>query len=189
VHQALVVVIWSGPAEAVVMDSIVWPIVWLACGIVTIVASVLARRSATARYVGRAATGVLFVLAGALVHVINLATGVDYVGFADPAHFDWVTDTWRSVVGPNAGLYIGLLIAFETTVGVLAVTGGRRTQVGYAGVIGFYVALWLFGWFETAWCLVMLPAMVMLLRAERRAGATSAAVAQSAPARRAGSTS
>jgi hypothetical protein len=163
------------------MDSIVWPIVWLVCG----VASVLASRTARARYVGRAATGVLFVLGGALVHVINLSTGVDYIGFADPAHFDWVTDTWRSVVGPNVGLYIGLLIVFETAVGVLAVTGGRRTQVGYAGVIGFYLALWLFGWFETVWCLVMLPAMVALLRAERRAGIAPGSLAHPVPARRA----
>jgi uncharacterized membrane protein len=167
------------------MDSIVWPIVWLACGLVTLVASMLASRTARARYVGRAATGVLFVLGGTLVHVINLATGVDYVGFADPAHFDWVTDTWRSVVGPNVSLYIGLLIVFETTVGVLAVTGGRRTQVGYAGVIGFYLALWPFGWFETVWCLAMLPAMVALLRAERRAGTAPASVAHPTRARRA----
>jgi uncharacterized membrane protein len=151
------------------VDSIVWPIVWTACGVVTLAASALASRTAGARLVGRAATGVLFVLGGALVHAINLATGVDYAGFADPAHFGWVTDAWRSVVGPNQGLYIGLLILFETAVGLLAVTGGRWTRLGYAGVIGFYAALWLFGWFETVWCLALLPAMLLLLRAERRA--------------------
>ena len=84
------------------MNSIVWPIVWVACGATTVVAAVLANRSSRARYVGRAAVGVLFILGGALVHVINLATGLDYTGFADPAHFAWTTDAWRAVVGADA---------------------------------------------------------------------------------------
>jgi hypothetical protein len=52
---------------------------------------------------------------------------------------------------------------------VLAISGGRRTQLGYLAVIAFYLALWLFGWIETGWVLVMLPAMLLLLRAELRA--------------------
>lgn len=153
------------------MDGIVFPLIWTACGIVTVGAAVFAYRSVRARQVGRVATGVLFVLGGALAHVIYLATNSDYTDFADPAHFWWVTDTWRAVVGPNQVLFIGLLILFEATVGILAVSGGRRTQLGYAGIIAFYLALWLFGWIETVWCLVMLPAMVALLIAERRASA------------------
>ncbi|HET7277550.1 MAG TPA: hypothetical protein VFJ22_05685 [Dermatophilaceae bacterium] len=154
------------------MDNIFWTIaaiLWTACGVVTIGASVVAHRSSRARYIGRAAVGVLFVIGGALVHVINLAAGGDYTTFADPAHFDWVTNTWRDVVGPNQVLFIGLLAAFEAAVGVLAVSGRRRTQLGYAGVVAFYLALWLFGWFETVWVIVMIPPMLLLLRAERRA--------------------
>ena len=105
---------------------------------------------------------------GALLHVINLASRSDYAGFADPAHFAWVTDAWRAVVGPNQVLFIGLLVVFEATVGALTLSGGRRTQVGYMGVIGFYLALWLFGWIETVWVVIMLPPM-LLLRAEWRA--------------------
>ena len=37
------------------------------------------------------------------------------------------------------------------------------------GVIAFYLALWLFGWMETVWVLVMLAPMLVLLRAERGA--------------------
>jgi hypothetical protein len=37
------------------------------------------------------------------------------------------------------------------------------------GVIAFYLALWLFGWIETVWCIAMLPPMLLLLRAERAA--------------------
>jgi hypothetical protein len=146
-----------------------WQILGLACGVVTLVASVLASRSARARYAGRAAVGVLFVIGGALLHVINLATGGDYASFADPAHFAWVTDAWRAVVAPNQLFFIGLLAVFEAVVGVLTVSGGRRTQLGYMGVIAFYLALWLFGWIETVWCLAMLPPMFLLLRAERAA--------------------
>jgi uncharacterized membrane protein len=142
---------------------------------------VLAGRSGRARLAGRVAVGVLFVFGGALLHVINLATGVDYTDFADPAHFGWVTDAWRAVVGPNQMLFIGLLVVFEATVGLLVLIGGRWTQLGYLGVIGFYLALWLFGWFETVWVLLMLPAMLLLLRAERRAAGRPAPAAAAGP--------
>src|SRR5204862_521726 len=72
-----------------------------------------------ARYLGRAATGVLFVIGGALVHVTNLVTGVDYTGFADPAHFWWVTQAWHAVVAPHQVLFIGLLAVFECAAGIL----------------------------------------------------------------------
>lgn len=151
------------------MDTGYWPILWSICGLVTIVAGVLAGRSDTWRHVGRAATGVLFVIGGALMHVVTLATGGDYAGFADPAHFQWTTDAWRAVVAPNQLLFIGLLIAFEATVGLLTIGGGRWTQAGLIAVMAFYSLLWLFGAIETVFVLVMLVPMWLLLRAERRA--------------------
>ena len=161
--------------------GVFWQIVWVVCGVVTLVAAVPAGRSGRARLAARVAVGVLFVFGGALLHVINLLMGVDYTDFADPAHFGWVTDAWRAVVGPNQVLFIGLLAVFEATVGVLALLGGRWTRLGYLGVIGFYLALWLFGWFETVWVLLMLPAMVLLLRAERRAAGGTARVVAVGP--------
>ena len=158
--------------------NVVFEILWVACGVATIIAGVLAGRSRRARYVGRAAVGVLFVFGGALLHVINLATGASYAGFADPAHFAWVMHAWRAVVAPNTVLFITLLAVFEAIVGALVLSGGRRTQLGYACVIGFYLALWLFGWIETVWCLIMLPPMLLLLRAERRAAAAPPARAE-----------
>jgi hypothetical protein len=151
-------------------NSLFMIILWLVCGAATIVAAVLANRSRPARYLGRAAVGVLFIAGGALLHVVNLATGGDYTGFADPAHFGWVTGAWNAVVVPEHVLFIGLLAVFEATAGVLAISGGRKTQLGYLAVIAFYLALWPFGWIETVWVLIMLPAMLLLLRAERRAG-------------------
>jgi len=151
------------------MDTGLWPILWSVCGLVTVVASVLASRSDLWRQVGRDATAVLFVIGGALMHVVTLATGGDYAGFADPAHFQWTTDAWRAVVAPNQVYFIGLLILFEATVGLLTISGGRRTQAGLIGVIAFYLLLWLFGPIETIFVLVMLAPMGLLLRAERRA--------------------
>jgi hypothetical protein len=159
------------------MEENVWvQIFWLACVATAIVASVLAIWRPRARYIGRVAVGVLMLLGGAIFNAVNLALG-DYASFADQAHFGWVTDAWRAVVAPNQYLFIGLLVAFEAVVGVLILSGGRRTQLGLVGAIGFHLALWLFGWFVTIYALVMLPALVLLLRAERRAGTVSAATA------------
>ena len=49
-----------------------WQIIWLACGIATLIAAALAARSRRALYLGRIAVGVLFVIGGALLHVVNL---------------------------------------------------------------------------------------------------------------------
>jgi hypothetical protein len=141
-----------------------------------------------ARYVGRVAVGMLMLLGGAVFNAVNLALG-DYAGFADQAHFGWVTAAWRAIVAPNQYLFIGLLVAFEAVVGVLILSGGRRAQLGLIGAIGFHVALWLFGWFVTIYCLIMLPALVLLLRAERRAATIDAATAAPAAVSSVGVTS
>lgn len=155
-------------------DDIFFVSLWVVCGIATIIAGMLATRSRRWMYLGRGAVGVLFLVGGALLHAINIATDGDYTDFADPAHFGWVTDAWRAVVPANQDLLIGLLALFEATVGVLVLSGKRRTQLGYVGVIAFYAALWIFGWFETIWVILMLPPMVLLLRAERRPQASAA---------------
>jgi hypothetical protein len=146
---------------------------WVACVGTAIVASVLANWSRRARYVARIATGVLMLLGGALFNAVNLLSGDDYAGFADQAHFDWVTAAWRAVVAPNVFLFINLLVVFEAVVGVLILSGGRKTRVGLLGAIGFHVALWLFGWGVTIYVLIMLPALILLFRAERRAATVS----------------
>ena len=159
------------------MQEILWvQIFWVVCVATAIVASVLAIWLPRARYIGRVAVGGLMLLGGAVFNAVNLALG-DYAGFADEAHFAWVTAAWRAVVAPNQYLFIGLLVAFEAVVGVLILSGGRRTQLGLVGAIGFHLALWLFGWFVTIYCLIMLPALLLLLRAERRAATVPATTA------------
>jgi hypothetical protein len=161
-------------------DNIWVQVFWLACVATAIVASVMANLSRwpnwsrRARYAGRVAVGSLMILGGALVNAANLVSGGSYAGFADQAHFGWVTAAWHAVVAPNQYLFIGLLVAFEAIVGVLILSGGRRTQVGLVAAIGFHTALWLFGWVVTIYVLIMLPVLVMLFRAERHAASISA---------------
>ena len=100
-------------------------IAWLVLGAVALAASFRAGGSSRALSVGRAALGALFIGAGALVNLFYLLTGTDYGTFADAAHLAFVRNTWHSVVAPRQALFIGLLIAYEITIGVLILNGGR----------------------------------------------------------------
>jgi hypothetical protein len=164
-------------------------VAWAVLGLTTLAASLWAHRDRRARLIGRWAVALLFVVAGAGVNAWYLATGIDYAAFADASVIPFVRDTWRSVVAPNQGIWIGLLVAFEAVAGVLVASGGRRTQVGLVAIIGFHVALLAFGPFFAFWSLPMLLALVLLLRAERQAARSGPeasdprhAVAETAPA-------
>lgn len=144
-------------------------ILWLALGGTVCVAAVRAGKNRRAMYVGRVALGVLFIAFGAVVNAIYLAMDNGYYDdFADASPFAFVKNTWHSLVVPNQGLFITLLIAFEATAGVLVLCGGRWTQVGLIGLIGFHVGQLAFGGVLWPWAIVMLVALVLLLRAERR---------------------
>lgn len=151
------------------MFTVAGPVLWSVCSITAVVSALLAARSARARHTGRMAVGVLMLVGGAVFNAVQLAAGNDYAPFADPSPFRWVSEAWRAVVPANHLVLIGLLVLFEAVVGALILSGARRTQVGYVAAIAFHLALWVFGWFEFGYCLVMLPALVLLLRAERRA--------------------
>jgi hypothetical protein len=142
-------------------------IAWLVLGGVTFVAALRAGSSQRALQVGRVALGLFYVGAGALVHAVFLATGTDYGTFADAAHVAFVRDTWHALVAPRQVLFIGALVVFEATVGVLVLVGGRWAQVGLVGMLGMHVGLLLFGWVLTIWATLMVVALTLLLRAER----------------------
>jgi hypothetical protein len=152
------------------MVTIAGPVVWSACWLTTVVCAVLAARRPRAVRAGRISVGVLMLVGGALFNAAMLAQGNDYADFADPSPLPWIARTWRAVVPQHHVLLIGLLVLFEAAVGLLVLSGGRRTQLGYIAALAFHLLLWLFGWFEVAYCVVMVPALVLLLRAERRAG-------------------
>ena len=148
-------------------------VMWLVLGCVAFVAALRARRSLRAMYVGRAALGLLFIVFGAAVNAIYLAAGTNYYAdFANSSPFPFVRDTWSSLVLPNQGLFITMLIIFEFTMGALILSGGRRTQVGLIGLIGFHVGQLAFGGVLWPWAIVMLTALVLLLRAERNPSPT-----------------
>lgn len=145
------------------------PVAWLVLGMIIVGAAARSGHSARARRVGRMAFAALYIGAGALVNAYYLLSGSDYADFADTAHFAFVHDTWRSLVVPHHTLFIGLLVAFELIVGLLALSGERRVQVALAAAMAMHIALPVFGWIFTVWSLVMLPAFALLLRAEHRA--------------------
>ena len=91
-------------------------IMWLVLGGTAFVAALRAGQSSRARYIGRWAIGILFVVFGSVVNGVYLATGADYYeGFAKPAPFAFVRDTWESLVLPNQGFFISLLILADET--------------------------------------------------------------------------
>jgi hypothetical protein len=134
-------------------------------------------------YVGRVTLGVLFIVFGALVNAIYLIVEPDYYDtFADASPFPFVTDTWNTLVLPHVNFFITVLIIFEATMGVLILSGGRRTQIGLIGLIGFHIGQLAFGGVLWPWAAVMLTALVLLLRAERNAAPVLAAERMRHPA-------
>jgi hypothetical protein len=113
------------------------------------------------------AVATLFLAAGATVNAFLLLRGDDYATFADGSYLPFVRDTWRSRVVPNHHLFIGLLIAFELAVGVLALLGGTRTLLSYTAAIAFHGGLLFFGWGFYLWSGPMVGALTALWQGER----------------------
>ena len=144
-------------------------IMWLVLGGTVIIASLFAGRSERARLVARFALGVLFLVFGALVNLVYLVTDWDsFADFGEMSQFAFVRETWASLVVPNTGFFIGLLILGEATAGILVLSGGRRMQAGLVMLMAFHVGLLFFGWWLWLYVVPMLGALTLLLRAERR---------------------
>ena len=141
------------------------PVVWVGLGIVIVAGSLRARRSRRAYATGVTAVSVLWVVAGAGANAYFLARGADYSGFADGASTSFVRETWESLVVPHHGLFIGLLIAFEATAGLLVLVEGPVRQAALLLLIGFNVALVSFGWGFLVWSVPMALALSLLWRA------------------------
>ena len=110
----------------------VLPVVWVSLGVVIVVFGLRASRSRRAYQIAMGAVSLLWVAAGAAANAYFLVRGDDYSGFADGASTSFVRDTWETLVVPHHGLFIGLLIAFEATVGALVLVEGRVRQVALA---------------------------------------------------------
>ena len=143
-------------------------VAWLACAVAILTAAIRSRKDERALLLGRRATSVLYIAAGAGMNAWFVLRGDDYSTFADGAYLTFVHTTWRDVVVPNHHAWIALLIAFELTVGVLVLLGGRRTQLAYVLAVAFHVALLSFGWGFFIWSVPMVAAFSTLLHGERR---------------------
>lgn len=143
-------------------------VAWAVLGVLIVGGALLAHRSHTAYRAAIGALALLYLPAGAAVHAWNLATDVSYSGFADGSWSSFVTDTWESLVVPNDGFFIGLLIAFEATVGVLVLIPGRPRRIALVLIAAFHVALVPFAWVFLIWVVPMLTAVVLLLRVQQQ---------------------
>jgi hypothetical protein len=114
--------------------------------------------------VGRLAVGVMFA-GGSAVHLAIVVTGTEtYRQFADTAFLPFVRQAWLSVFMPHAAVLGLLLAAFELTVGLLILAGGRNTRLGLLAALAFHLGLMLFGWGFWFWSIPMLAVLVCLLR-------------------------
>ena len=143
-------------------------VAWAVLGVTIIGGALLAHRSHTAYRVAIGALAVFYLAAGAAVHAWNLATEVSYSGFADWSWSSFVTDTWESLVVPHDWIFIGLLIAFEATVGLLVLIAGRPRRIALMLILAFHLALVSFGWAYLVWVVPMVAALALLLRADRQ---------------------
>lgn len=143
-------------------------IMWLVLGATVFVASLRANRSSRARLVARLAVGVLFLVFGAMVNAVYLVSDWDsFAAFGDMSQFTFVRELWASLVVPNTGFFIGLLIVGEATAGLLVLSGGRKLEAGLVLLVAFHVGLLAFGWWLWLYAVPMLAALTLILRAER----------------------
>ena len=143
------------------------PVLWIGLGAAIVACGIRAHRSRRAYVAGIAAVSLLWVVAGAGANAWFLLRGEDYSGFADGASTSFVRTSWESVVVPHHHLFIGLLIAFEATAGLLVVFEGVLRQAALALLIAFDVALLSFGWGYLVWSVPMVVALALLLHAGR----------------------
>jgi hypothetical protein len=141
---------------------------WLLLGATVVIAAVRAGHSARAYRVAVVALAALMLLGGAAVNLWWLLRGSSYDTFADGSSFEFVRSTWRTLVLPDETFFIGLLIAFETTTGVLVLLGGRARDVALWALVAFFVAAVSFSPWYLLWSVPMSAALVRLWEVGRR---------------------
>jgi hypothetical protein len=85
-----------------------------------------------------------------------------YRHFADGALFGFVRSGWRDVFMANPTMWGLALAAGETAIGVLLLRRDRWANLGWGAVIGFQLALMLFGWGFWLWSVPALAILVPL---------------------------
>ena len=141
---------------------------WLVLGATVVVAAARAGHSPRAYRVAVLALAALMLLGGAAVNVWWLLRGSSYDSFADGSSFELVRSTWQSLVLPSEVFFIGLLIVFEATTGVLVLLGGLARDVALWALVAFFVAVLSFSPWYLLWSVPMIAALVRLWAVGRR---------------------
>jgi hypothetical protein len=107
-----------------------------------------------------------FFLFTAGVHLGIVASDAEvYRHFADSSLVPPLRDAWAEVFMATPSAWGLAVMAGELTLGLLLLAGGTWARAGWVGVIGFHVALMLFGWGFWIWSV---PVLVFLVVAARR---------------------
>lgn len=91
-----------------------------------------------------------------------------YRHFADGALFPIVRTGWSEIFMANPSVSGLVMTAGEIALGVMLLSGGRWARLGWAGVIGFHLALMVFGWGFWLWSVPALAYLVPAAVADRR---------------------
>lgn len=131
------------------------------------------RRPRPGRGAGRAAVtrqivGAFFVSMGGVHIGIVAADAGFYRPFADAALLPFVRTGWLEVFMAHPAVWGLLVAAGETVLGAMLLRGGRWALPGWVGVIGFHLALMLFGGGVWLWCVPALAFLVPAAIADRR---------------------
>ncbi|MEO7062081.1 MAG: hypothetical protein ABI083_20380 [Lapillicoccus sp.] len=120
--------------------------------------------SRTSRWTARAVIGSIFLWTSGIHVGIAAVAPSSYQHFADAAVVAWVERGWNEIFMANPRAWGLAVAAGELVLGLLLLRGGRSAKVGWLGVIGFQVALVLFGWGFLIWSVPALGVLVVLTR-------------------------
>ena len=122
----------------------------------------------TARHPGlarRVVGGFYLSMGGVHVGIVAVDPTV-YRSFADAAYLSFVRTGWNEIFMADPRMW-GLALALgETLLGTALLVGGGWGRLGWIGVIGFHLALMLFGFGIWLWCIPALALLVPLARAD-----------------------
>lgn len=118
----------------------------------------------TSRWTARAMIGSFFLWTSGIHVGVAAIDPQSYRHFADAAVMAWVERGWNEVFMANPRMWGLAVAAGELTLGVLLLRGGYAAKIGWLGVIGFHLALVLFGWGFLIWSAPALAVLVVLTR-------------------------
>ena len=125
----------------------------------------LSRPAWLLRWSGRQIVGRFFLWTSGIHVGVAAANPAIYQHFADAAVMEWVERGWNEVFMAHPRLWGLAVAAVQLALGLLLLHGGRAAKVGWIGVIGFHLALVLFGWIYLIW---VVPAVMVLVVLARR---------------------